>query len=171
MKAKVKSKALTFTPAQSEFTWAYEAGGRFFYNKLFLFCALSRGTEESSSGLFLGGLTEVCAVTSLLCASYLERFQVQGGSFDSHPLQPSPLLQSGSMPAVFLLLRTLVIRLFSSRLAGSVAQFLGRALSSGAAHLSTALRYVWDRLRSQECKEAVLGCVLCILNMHKKVES
>uniref|UniRef100_A0AAV2JRM6 PH domain-containing protein n=1 Tax=Knipowitschia caucasica TaxID=637954 RepID=A0AAV2JRM6_KNICA len=64
------------------------------------------------------------------------------------------------MPAVFLLLRTLVIRLLSSRLAGSVAQFLRRTLSSGAAHLSTALRHVWDRLRSQESKEAVLGCVL-----------
>ncbi|XP_055018758.1 protein myomixer-like [Boleophthalmus pectinirostris] len=75
------------------------------------------------------------------------------------------------MPAVLLLLRSLVIRLLSSRLAGSVAQFLRRALSSGAAHLGSALRHVWERLRSQESKEAILGCVLCILNMHKKVES
>lgn len=79
--------------------------------------------------------------------------------------------QSGSMPAVFILLRSLVIRLLSSRLAGSVAQFLRRSLSTGAAHLGTALRHVWDRVRSQESKEAILGCVLCILNMHKKVEN
>lgn len=75
------------------------------------------------------------------------------------------------MPAVFILLRSLVIRLLSSRLAGSVAQFLRRSLSTGAAHLGTALRHVWDRVRSQESKEAILGCVLCILNMHKKVEN
>uniref|UniRef100_A0A673CFG5 Myomixer, myoblast fusion factor n=1 Tax=Sphaeramia orbicularis TaxID=375764 RepID=A0A673CFG5_9TELE len=75
------------------------------------------------------------------------------------------------MPAVFILLRSLVLRLVGSRLAGSALQFLRRSLSSGAAHLGTALRYVWDRVRSQESKEAVLGCVLCILNMHKKVEN
>lgn len=75
------------------------------------------------------------------------------------------------MPAVFLLLRSLLIRLFSSRLAGSAAQLLRRILSTGAAHLGTALRHVWDRIRSQESKEAILGCVLCILNMHKKVEN
>ncbi|TNN58100.1 hypothetical protein EYF80_031699 [Liparis tanakae] len=57
------------------------------------------------------------------------------------------------------------------KLAGSVAQFLRKNLSSAAAHLGTALRHVWDRIRSQESKEAVLGCVLCLLNMHKKVES
>ncbi|KAG7512928.1 hypothetical protein JOB18_043266 [Solea senegalensis] len=89
-------------------------------------------------------------------------------------LEPSSLpqagAQSGSMP-VFILLRSLVIRLLSSRLAGSVAQFLRRSLSTGAAHLGTALRHVWDRIRSQESKEAVLGCVLCLLNMHKKVEN
>ncbi|KAK2922077.1 hypothetical protein Q8A73_001562 [Channa argus] len=78
---------------------------------------------------------------------------------------------SGSMPAVFILLRSLVIRLLSSRLAGSVAQFLRRSLSTGIAHLGTALRHVWDCVRSQESKEAILGCVLCILNMHKKVEN
>ncbi|KAK9541794.1 hypothetical protein VZT92_001814 [Zoarces viviparus] len=72
---------------------------------------------------------------------------------------------------VFILLRSLLIRLFSSRLASSVARFLRRSLSTGAAHLGTALRHVWDRIRSQESKEAVLGCVLCILNMHKKVEN
>ncbi|CAM9295164.1 unnamed protein product [Lampetra planeri] len=77
----------------------------------------------------------------------------------------------GSMPAVFILLRSLVIRLLGSRLAGSVVQLLRRSLSSGASHLGTALRHVWDRIRSQESKEAVLGCVLCILNMHKKVEN
>uniref|UniRef100_A0A096LZY1 PH domain-containing protein n=1 Tax=Poecilia formosa TaxID=48698 RepID=A0A096LZY1_POEFO len=70
---------------------------------------------------------------------------------------------------VFILLRSLVIRLLSSRLAGSLAQFLRRSLSTGAAHLGTALRHIWDRVRSQESKEAVLGCVLCILNMHKKI--
>lgn len=75
------------------------------------------------------------------------------------------------MPAVFLLLRSLLIRLFSSRLAGSAAQFLRRILSSGAAHLATALRHVWERVTSQESKDAILGCVLCILNMHKKVEN
>ena len=77
--------------------------------------------------------------------------------------------QSSSMP-VFILLRSLVIRLLSSKLAGSLAQFLRRGLSTGAAHLGTALRYVWDRIRSQESKEAVLGCVLCVLSMNKKVE-
>lgn len=77
---------------------------------------------------------------------------------------------SGSMP-VFILLRSLVIRLLSSRLAGSLAQFLRRSLSTGAAHLGTALRRIWDHVRSQESKEAILGCVLCILNMHKKVEN
>ncbi|CAL8258248.1 unnamed protein product [Lota lota] len=76
----------------------------------------------------------------------------------------------GSMP-VFILLRSLVVRLLSSRLAGSLVQFLRRTLSSGAAHLAAALRHVWDRVRSQESKEAILGCVLCILNMHKKVET
>lgn len=75
------------------------------------------------------------------------------------------------MPAVFIVLRSLVIRLLSSRLAGSLVQFLRRSLSTGAAHLGTALRHIWDRVRSQESKEAVLGCVLCILNMHKKVEN
>ncbi|XP_062320408.1 protein myomixer-like [Osmerus eperlanus] len=72
---------------------------------------------------------------------------------------------------VFLLLRSLVIRLVSSRLAASLASFLRRTLSTGAAHLGTALRHVWDRVRSQESKEAVLSCVLCILNMHKKVDN
>lgn len=75
------------------------------------------------------------------------------------------------MPAVFLVLRSLLIRLLSSRLAGSAAQFVRRILSTGAAHLGTALRHIWDRVRSQESKEAILGCVLCILNMHKKVEN
>lgn len=75
------------------------------------------------------------------------------------------------MPAVFILLRSLVIRLLSSRLVGSVAQYLRRILSTGATHLGTALRHIWDRVRSQESKEAILGCVLCILNMHKKVEN
>ena len=72
---------------------------------------------------------------------------------------------------MFLLLRSLVIRLVSSRLAGSLASFLRRILSTGAAHLGTALRHIWDRVRSQESKEAVLSCVLCILNMHKKVDN
>ncbi|XP_062375402.1 protein myomixer-like [Sardina pilchardus] len=75
------------------------------------------------------------------------------------------------MPAVFLLLRSLVIRLLSSKLAGSAVQFLRRSLSTAVSHLGTALRHVWDRLRSQESKEAILGCVLCILNMHKKVDN
>lgn len=75
------------------------------------------------------------------------------------------------MPAVFILLRSLIIRLLSSRLAGSVAQFLRRSLSTGIAHLGRVLRHVWDRIQSQESKEAILGCVLCILNMHKKVDN
>ncbi|XP_029306060.1 uncharacterized protein mymx [Cottoperca gobio] len=50
------------------------------------------------------------------------------------------------MPAVFILLRSLVIRLLSSRLAGSVAQFIRRSLSTGFAHLGTALRHIWDRI-------------------------
>lgn len=111
----------------------------------------------------------------------------RGGDFIPSLNQPSffPLLfwafffffqdfsaaQSGSMPAVFILLQSLVIRLLSSRLVGSVAQYLRRILSTGATHLGTALRHIWDRVRSQESKEAILGCVLCILNMHKKVEN
>lgn len=75
------------------------------------------------------------------------------------------------MPAVFVLLRSLVLRLLGSTLAGSLARVLRRGLSTGAAHLGAALRHVWERVRSQESKEAVLGCVLCILNMHKKVEN
>ncbi|CAL8367261.1 unnamed protein product [Gadus morhua 'NCC'] len=78
--------------------------------------------------------------------------------------------QEGSMP-VFILLRSLVVRLLSSKLAGSLVQFLRRTLATGASHIAAALRHVWDRLRSQESKEAILGCVLCILNMHKKVET
>ncbi|XP_052362537.1 protein myomixer-like [Oncorhynchus keta] len=70
------------------------------------------------------------------------------------------------MPAVFLLLRTLL----SSRLIGSLLQFLRRTLSSTFSHVGAALRYVWDRISSQESKEAILGCVLCLLNMHKKVD-
>nr|XP_046224322.1 protein myomixer-like [Oncorhynchus gorbuscha] len=70
------------------------------------------------------------------------------------------------MPAVFLLLRTLL----SSRLIGSLLQFLRRTLSSTFSHVGAALRYVWDRISSQESKEATLRCVLCLLNMHKKVD-
>ncbi|CAM4728009.1 unnamed protein product [Leuciscus chuanchicus] len=81
------------------------------------------------------------------------------------------LHQSGSMPAVFLLLRSLVVSVFSSRLAGSVAQLLRRSLTAAAGRLGTVLRYIWDRISSQESKEAILGCVLCILNMHKKVDN
>ncbi|XP_042593499.1 protein myomixer-like [Cyprinus carpio] len=75
------------------------------------------------------------------------------------------------MPAVFLLLRSLVVSLFSSRLAGSAAQLLRRSLTAAAGHLGTVLRHVWERISSQESKEAILGCVLCILNMHKKVDN
>nr|XP_061817007.1 protein myomixer-like [Nerophis lumbriciformis] len=75
------------------------------------------------------------------------------------------------MPAFFILLRSLVIRLLSSSVVGSLVQFLRRSLSSAVAHLGTALRHVWERVSSQESKDAVLGCVLCILNMHKKVEN
>lgn len=125
---------------------------------------------------------------SLLTEKEREREEESGEVVTSSPLLTNPPLfpsffelsiflvffftaLSGSMPAVFILLRSLVIRLLSSRLAGSVAQFLRRSLSTGAAHLGTALRHVWDRIRSQESKEAILGCVLCILNMHKKVEN
>ncbi|KAG9344321.1 hypothetical protein JZ751_010990 [Albula glossodonta] len=75
---------------------------------------------------------------------------------------------SGSMPAVFLLLRSLLIRLLSSRLAGSAAQFLRRSLSQVASHIGSLLRHIWDRVRSQESREAILSCVLCLLNMQKK---
>lgn len=74
------------------------------------------------------------------------------------------------MPAVFLLLRSLVVSLFGSRLAASAAQLLRRSLTAAVTHLGTVLRHIWDRLRSQESKEAILGCVLCILNMHKRVD-
>ncbi|KAF4106134.1 protein myomixer-like [Onychostoma macrolepis] len=76
-----------------------------------------------------------------------------------------------SMPAVFLLLRSLVVSLLSSRLAASAAQLLRRSLTAAARHLGTVLRHVWERISSQESKEAILGCVLCILNMHKKVDN
>lgn len=75
------------------------------------------------------------------------------------------------MPAVFILLRSLVIRLLSSSLVGSLVQSLRRSLSSAVTHLGTALRHVWERVSSQESKEAIVGCVLCILNMHKKVDN
>ncbi|XP_063047465.1 protein myomixer-like [Engraulis encrasicolus] len=75
------------------------------------------------------------------------------------------------MPAVLLLLRSLVVRLLSSKLAASAAQSLRRSLSAAASQLGTVLRNVWDRLRSQESREAILGCVLCILNLHKKVDN
>uniref|UniRef100_A0AAY5F4T3 Myomixer, myoblast fusion factor n=1 Tax=Electrophorus electricus TaxID=8005 RepID=A0AAY5F4T3_ELEEL len=75
------------------------------------------------------------------------------------------------MPAVVLLLRSVVIRLLSSKLAGSAVQFLRRILTVVAWHLGSALRHIWDRVQSQECKEAILGCVLCILNMQKKVDN
>uniref|UniRef100_A0A3Q2XRY1 Secreted protein n=1 Tax=Hippocampus comes TaxID=109280 RepID=A0A3Q2XRY1_HIPCM len=54
------------------------------------------------------------------------------------------------MPAVFILLRSLVIRLLSSSLVGSLVQSLRRSLSSAVTHLGTALRHVWERLSSQE---------------------
>lgn len=75
------------------------------------------------------------------------------------------------MPAVFLLLRSLVVSLFSSRLAASAVQLLRRSLTAAAGHLGTVLRHVWERISSQQSKEAILGCVLCILNMHKKVDN
>ncbi|KAL1263652.1 hypothetical protein QQF64_006391 [Cirrhinus molitorella] len=75
------------------------------------------------------------------------------------------------MPAVFLLLRSLVVSLLSSRLAASAAQLLRRSLTTAAGHIGTVLRHIWERISSQESKEAILGCVLCILNMHKKVDN
>ncbi|XP_046693614.1 protein myomixer-like [Silurus meridionalis] len=75
------------------------------------------------------------------------------------------------MPAVFLLIRSALLRLFGSRLAGAAARALRRSFSAAAAHLTAALRLVWERLSSQESKEAIVGCVLCILNMHKKVDN
>ncbi|XP_050982924.1 protein myomixer [Labeo rohita] len=75
------------------------------------------------------------------------------------------------MPAVFLLLRSLVVSLLSSRLAASAVQLLRRSLTAAAGHLGTVLRHIWERISSQESKEAILGCVLCILNMHKKVDN
>ncbi|KAK1170966.1 protein myomixer-like [Acipenser oxyrinchus oxyrinchus] len=74
------------------------------------------------------------------------------------------------MPAFFLLLRSLLIRLLSSKLAGSAAQFLRRSLSTAGSHLGSLLHRIWDRIRSQESREAILSCVLCLLNMHKKVD-
>uniref|UniRef100_A0A671LIJ3 Uncharacterized protein n=1 Tax=Sinocyclocheilus anshuiensis TaxID=1608454 RepID=A0A671LIJ3_9TELE len=50
----------------------------------------------------------------------------------------------------------------------SLSPLLRRSLTAAAGHLGTVLRHVWERISSQESKEAILGCVLCILNMHKK---
>nr|P0DP88.1 RecName: Full=Protein myomixer [Danio rerio]UDE16204.1 MYMX [Danio rerio] len=75
------------------------------------------------------------------------------------------------MPAVFLLLRSLVVRLFGSRLAASGVQLLRRILTTATGHLGTVLRNIWERISSQQSKEAILGCVLCLLNMHKKVDN
>ncbi|XP_058236626.1 protein myomixer-like [Hemibagrus wyckioides] len=75
------------------------------------------------------------------------------------------------MPAVFLLIRSALLRILGSRLARTAARFLSRSVSTAAVHLSAALRLVWERISSQESKEAILGCVLCILNMHKKVDN
>uniref|UniRef100_A0A8C7I5G0 Uncharacterized protein n=1 Tax=Oncorhynchus kisutch TaxID=8019 RepID=A0A8C7I5G0_ONCKI len=69
------------------------------------------------------------------------------------------------MPAVFLLLRTVL----SSRLIGSLLQFLRRTLSSTFSHVGAALRYVWDRISSQESKEAILGCWSCLIQVNETV--
>uniref|UniRef100_A0A8C9VIM7 Uncharacterized protein n=1 Tax=Scleropages formosus TaxID=113540 RepID=A0A8C9VIM7_SCLFO len=74
------------------------------------------------------------------------------------------------MPAALLLLRSLLIRLLGSTLARSAAQLVARALSAAAARLGTLLRHIWARVRSRESREAVLSCVLCVLNMSKKVD-
>ncbi|XP_035255359.1 protein myomixer-like [Anguilla rostrata] len=75
------------------------------------------------------------------------------------------------MPAALLLLRSLLVRLLGSRLAALAAQFLRRSLSLAAARLGSLLQRVWERVRSQESREAILSCVLCILNMHKKADN
>ncbi|XP_072565581.1 protein myomixer-like [Paramormyrops kingsleyae] len=75
------------------------------------------------------------------------------------------------MPAVLLFVRSLLIRLLSSKLASSAAQLIRRILAAAAAHLGSLLRHIWDRVRSQESREAILSCVLCILNMNKKVDN
>ncbi|XP_048863787.1 protein myomixer-like [Brienomyrus brachyistius] len=75
------------------------------------------------------------------------------------------------MPAVLLFVRSLLIRLLSSKLASSAAQLIRRILAAAAAHLGSLLRRIWDRIRSQESREAILSCVLCILSMNKKVDN
>ncbi|XP_036429505.1 protein myomixer-like [Colossoma macropomum] len=75
------------------------------------------------------------------------------------------------MPVVLLALRSVLLSVLSSRLTRALAQHLRRLLSAASSRFAAALRHVWERLRSQESKEAILGCVLCILNMHKKVDS
>ncbi|KAJ1147927.1 hypothetical protein NDU88_000768 [Pleurodeles waltl] len=80
------------------------------------------------------------------------------------------LLRTGSMPLPFLLLRTLLIRLAGSRLAASGVQFLRKRLTWAGAHLALLLRRVWRRATSEQSRQAVLGCVLCLLNLGKKVD-
>ncbi|KAL4641338.1 Protein myomixer [Arapaima gigas] len=75
------------------------------------------------------------------------------------------------MPAALLLLRSLLIRLLGSTLVRSAAQLLGRALSAAAVRLGSLLRHIWERVRSRESREAILSCVLCILDMNKKVDN
>ncbi|KAI4889739.1 hypothetical protein NFI96_003436 [Prochilodus magdalenae] len=75
------------------------------------------------------------------------------------------------MPVALLALRSVLVSLLSSRLTRGLAQLLRRLLTAASTRLAAVLRHVWERLSSQESKEAILGCVLCILNMHKKVDS
>ncbi|XP_061083513.1 protein myomixer-like [Conger conger] len=75
------------------------------------------------------------------------------------------------MPAVLLVLRALLVRLLGSRLAAAAARLLRGGLSLAAARLGALLRHVWERVRSREAREAVLSCVLCLLNLHKKADN
>lgn len=75
------------------------------------------------------------------------------------------------MPAALLLLRSLLVRLLGSRIAAAAAHFLRRALSLAATRVAALLRHLWDRLRSRETREALLSCVLCLLNLNKKADN
>ncbi|XP_043916711.1 uncharacterized protein LOC122793068 [Protopterus annectens] len=57
------------------------------------------------------------------------------------------------MPALFFLLRTLLVRLLGSQLAVSAFNLLQRILSGVTARLAILLRNIWDRIRSEESRQ------------------
>ncbi|KAE8600150.1 hypothetical protein XENTR_v10013102 [Xenopus tropicalis] len=72
------------------------------------------------------------------------------------------------MPVPFLLLRTLLVRAAGSRLAVSGARQLTKGARWARSHLLVLLQRLWARITSEETRQALLGCVLCLLNLQHK---